>query len=283
MPRDRPVCISAIFCLNRPDCAVLVGHEPHIAISYDHVRSALRRLARARGARPGAGARHGDHRSRGLARTRSRPIWRSADDAAGPDRRTFRSAARNCSRCRRWRRSAGRSTASSIVTSPRTRRVFRTKPSASGRLRFPIVRSRAALFGGHALRAVRHRQPHGPRLCRGASCGEVRLIYRLTRTDAPSRRERRLATAADDAERRAEGEGRQCHRAGTARRSPAPRSRGAGLPPASCRSPARSSRKVAAGRSARSDRVKISTASKPICRSRTRRNRRCAIFAPTIS
>ena len=40
------------------------------------------------------------------------------------------------------------------------------------------------------------------------SCGDIRLIYRLTRT-APAARGRRAVTPADDAEHRAEGEGRR--------------------------------------------------------------------------
>ena len=51
-----------------------------------------------------------------------------------------------------------------------------------------------------------------------ANCGEIRLIYRLTRTDAArGRRSRGLAAAADDAQPRAEGQERQgdrCRRGG---------------------------------------------------------------------
>ena len=44
-------------------------------------------------------------------------------------------------------------------------------------------------------------------------CGEVRLIYRLVRTDVPDGgRGRGLAAAADDAQRRAESQGRSCDR-----------------------------------------------------------------------
>ncbi len=52
-------------------------------------------------------------------------------------------------------------------------------------LRLPAIRSRNALFRSHALCAVGHHQPDGPRLCLAESCGEIRLIYRLTRTDLP--------------------------------------------------------------------------------------------------
>ena len=76
-----------------------------------------------------------------------------------------------------------RSTRSSIAMSPGT------KPDLAERdhrrravIRFSIVRSRAAVFAADALRAGRHRQPDGPRLCAPESCGEIRLIYRLTRT-----------------------------------------------------------------------------------------------------
>ena len=45
-----------------------------------------------------------------------------------------------------------------------------------------------------------------------SSCGEIRLIYRLTRDRcAPGRRSRRLGAAADDAQSRLEGESRQRH------------------------------------------------------------------------
>ncbi len=51
-----------------------------------------------------------------------------------------------------------------------------------------------------------------------ASCGEIRLIYRLTRTATPqTRRCCDFAAAADDAQYRAEGQRRQCdqHRQGS--------------------------------------------------------------------
>ena len=49
---------------------------------------------------------------------------------------------------------------------------------------------RALLYSDRfTLRAVGHRQPDGPRLCLAeANCGEIRLIYRLTRTDVRRRR-----------------------------------------------------------------------------------------------
>ena len=42
------------------------------------------------------------------------------------------------------------------------------------------------------------------------SCGEIRLIYRLTRTTRRKRARARVAAIADDVEHRAEGQGRQC-------------------------------------------------------------------------
>ena len=113
-----------------------------------------------------------------------------------------------------------------------------------------------------------------------ASCGEIRLIYRLTRTNAAAIGEAaRLAAAADDAERGVEGEGRA--RSTRRRRSPAPRSRGAGSRPAiwQLTGAELAAKADGAGRSARSDPARtISTASRPICRSRMRRNRRSRDF-----
>ena len=58
----------------------------------------------------------------------------------------------------------------SIATSQGTRPSLPTKRIGVGDvLRFPAVRSRAALFRRYALRAGRHRQPDGPRLCRRRS------------------------------------------------------------------------------------------------------------------
>ena len=62
-----------------------------------------------------------------------------------------------------------------------------------------------------------------------ANCGEIRLIYRLTRTDGPRGwRCRDLAAPADDAQSRAEGQRRSRDRPAMVLRSPAPKSRGAG-------------------------------------------------------
>ena len=150
---------------------------------------------------------------------------------------------------------------------------------------------RALLYSDHdALRAGGHRQPDGPRLCLAeANCGEIRLIYRLTRTDDTRRAgegRRDLAAPADDAQRRAEGQ-RRYRRSGR-RRSPitcaeiARRWLAAGDWPLTGAELA--GKLTVRGWSAGFDRgPKTSTASRPIFRSRMRRNRRCAISAPTIS
>ena len=91
----------------------------------------------------------------------------------------------SCLRCRRWLRSGRRSTVSSIDTLPSTRRACRTKPSASAsRFDFQLFDRGQLYFPQHAFRAGGHRQPDGPRLCAPETCGEIRLIYRLTRMDA---------------------------------------------------------------------------------------------------
>ena len=112
-------------------------------------------------------------------------------------------------------------------------------------LRFPAVRSRAALFTQTRVRAGGHRQPDGPRLCLARrDCGEIRLIYRLTRTEHPGRRRRRrVAAVADDAERRAEGKGDH-NRSQAARRSHAPKSPVAGCTAGALARPAQSLREA---------------------------------------
>ena len=223
--------------MNRPGCAVLVGNEPRAAISwsscspcyaalYPRARHKLRRWSAAR---------------------RSSIPWRCAnsiaDDLASPvcccrsGRRTSAHQRRSCSRCRRWRRFARRSTASSIDTSPGTRPSLPDETIGVGDSFDFQLFDRTKLYSADTrfvLAGIVNRMDRA--YVDGASCGEIRLIYRLTRTNAPmTGDQRRLAAAADDAQRRAEGEGRQCRRSATARRSPVPKSRAAGLSPANCR------------------------------------------------
>ena len=142
---------------------------------------------------------------------------------------TRRSPTASCSLCRRWLPSARRSMTSSTDTLPGIKPASRTKPSASeipstfscstARCSIrPIPAScwRASSTGWTALS------------CRRTHCGEIRLIYRLTRTDvAGDGRRRGLAAPADDAQRRAEGQRRRRRRQRQGA-SPAPRSPAAG-------------------------------------------------------
>ena len=161
----------------------------------------------------GAGARRRDHRSRCAARTRPRadlasaavlsagairPISpldqrravRLAVDGAGPpgDRRRIRSLRREAQS-----------------------RVCPAKPSASATAFDFQLFDRAQLYSADTrfvLAGIVNRMDRA--YVSRQTCGEIRLIYRLTRTDGPSRsrRGRGLAAAADDAQRRAAGERR---------------------------------------------------------------------------
>ena len=221
-----------------------------------------------------------------LARTRPRPIWPRPHAAAGAIGRYRRSPTANCSRCRRWCRSARRSTPSSIATSQGTRPSLPNETIGVGDAFDFQLFDRALLYSPDTrfvLAGIVNRMDRA--YVAEADCGEIRLIYRLTRTDAPAtRRGRGLAAAADDAERRAEGQGRCRDRRKRRSRSPAPRSRAAGLPPASLPLTGAELAEKLTAKDGPLDLIgpKISTASKPIFRSRMRRNRRCAISAPTI-
>ena len=146
----------------------------------------------------------------GAARTRRRTIWPRPHAAAGAVGGYPAHQRRSCSRCRRWRRSGRRSTASSTAISQGTRRACRTRRIGVGDgFDFQLF-DRALLYSPrYALRAGRHRQPHGPRLCRR---GKLRRNPADLPPDADQRAatgdDAALAAAADDAERRAEGERR---------------------------------------------------------------------------
>ena len=84
-----------------------------------------------------------------------------------------------------------------------------TKPSASERASTFSCSIRALLYSAgtrFVLAGIVNRMDRA--YVSPESCGEVRLIYRLTR-GAPAGEDGALAAAADDAERRAEGEGRE--------------------------------------------------------------------------
>ena len=212
----------------------------------------------------------------GLARTRSRTIWPGPRPPADADRPTRRSPTASCSRCRRWLPSARRSTTSSIDTSPGTRPIFRTKPSASERSYDFQLFDRTLLYSPDSrfvLAGIVNRMDRA--YLSEANCGEIRLIYRLTRTDAPATGDNAtsprlpmtlnvvLKAKGDNA---IDGSGKAITCAEIARRwlaageSVADRRRACGETDVE-------------GWPARSDRgLKTSTASKPIFRSRTRRN-----------
>ena len=116
-------------------CAAVRQDMDRRAISCHNLRFALQRSARApRPRRGGAGARYGDHRPLALRELDRGRFGLSRVLAAGDDRPTRRSPTASCSRCRRWRPSARRSTTSSINTSEAQGQSSRTKPSASGPL-----------------------------------------------------------------------------------------------------------------------------------------------------
>ena len=126
------------------------------------------------------------------------------------DRPTRRSATASCSRCRRWRRCARRSTPNSTAIWLGTRLISPTKPSALGTSYDVQLFDRSLLYSARlALRAVRHHQPDGSRLC---LAGKLRRNPADLPVDAnqpagagPGRC---FAAAADDAQCRAEGQSR---------------------------------------------------------------------------
>ena len=95
---------------------------------------------------------------------------------------------------------------------------------------------RALLYSDRfALRAGGHRQPDGSRLCRRGSCGEIRLIYRLTRTGCRRHGDNAASPRLPmtlNVVLKAKGDQRST---AAARRSPAPRSRAVGWLPANRR------------------------------------------------
>ena len=77
-----------------------------------------------------------------------------------------RSTTALCSRCRRWRRSARRSTPNSSDTLRQHKAELPNETIGVGtQFDFQLFDRDAALFASPPLRAGRHRQPDGPRLC----------------------------------------------------------------------------------------------------------------------
>ena len=234
-----------------------------------------------------AGARHRDHRSlcacansiaAGSVLAASMLPAGSAD--APLDQR------RSCSRCRRWLPVRKALDAEFDRYIARHKADFRTKPSASepdsifscsiarcfipADTRFVLAGIVNRMDRAYVAPRELRRNPADlpPDADRCGRAGEVRC----------------LAAAADDAERRAEGQRRSAidgERQAITCAEIARRWLAAGDLAADRR---RACGKTdGAGRPARSDRGrKTSTASKPIFRSRMRRNRRCTISAPTI-
>ena len=164
---------------------MLVGHEPRAAISCHPDRPAVQRLAGARGARCGAGARSSHHRSIGAARTRSWTI--------GPRRHAAAERSSNVPL-----------TNSQLFALPSMVPVRQAIDAEFDRY---IARHKASLPNetigvgdGFDFQLFDRAQLYSPdtrfvlagivnRMDRAyvseASCGEIRLIYRLTRTDVP--------------------------------------------------------------------------------------------------
>ena len=124
-----------------------------------------------------------------------------------------RSPTASCLRCRRWLPSARRSTPSSTDTSQRHKADLPDETIGVGTSFDFQLFDRAWLYSPDTrfvLAGIVNRMDRA--YLSEANCGEIRLIYRLTRTDCPGRRSRGLAAAADDAQPRAEGQGRSCGR-----------------------------------------------------------------------
>ena len=121
-----------------------------------------------------------------LARTRPRPIWHRPHAAAGAigeypahQQPAVRVAVDGC-------RSARRSTPSSTATSQGTKRACRTRSIGVGDSFDFQLFDRALLYSPDTrfvLAGIVNRMDRA--YVDSASCGEIRLIYRLTRTDAP--------------------------------------------------------------------------------------------------
>ena len=92
----------------------------------------------------------------------------------------------SCSRCHRWRRSARRSTPNSIAIRPGTGPIFPTKASAL-EVRIDVqLFDRSLLYSDDSrfvLSGIINRMDRS--YVSPDGCGEIRLIYRLTRTSLP--------------------------------------------------------------------------------------------------
>ena len=170
--------------MNRPLCAVLVGHEPRAAVLVILLRLLCGALPAQRGA--GKALERGTAIIDPLACANSTAAdLASAACCSRRDRRISRSTSASCSRCRRWLRSARRSTPSSTAMSQGTRPSLpneidrrRRQPSTSNCsiARWLIRPIRASCWRASSTGWT------APIVDSG-SCGEIRLIYRLTRTE----------------------------------------------------------------------------------------------------
>ncbi len=265
---------------------MLVGHEPRAAISCPHCSPCCAVHCR-RALRP---------KRRWSAARRSSIPWRCANSTMADlasaacccrsGRRISRSAADNCLRWRRWFRSARRSTASSIAISRGIRTSLPNETIGVGEgFDFQLF-DRAQLDAGDTrfvLAGIVNRMDRA--YVDAAGCGEIRLIYRLTRTNAPGTDDKAILPRLPmtlNLVLKAKGGHADRSQGQTDHLS---RNRQA----LACRGRIVADRRSACGevagrrRSARSVRLsKTSIASRPIFRSRMRRNRRCAISAPII-
>ena len=182
-------------------------------------------------------------------------LGRAGSMCAGSDRPTLPSPTISCSPCRRWRRSAGRSMASSIVISAAHKAGLPDETIGVGTSYDFQLFDRALLYSADArfvLAGIVNRMDRA--YVSPESCGEDPAdLPADAHGDRAAGRGRALAAAADDAERGAEGEGRRHDRRQAASRSPARRSPGAGSLPANCRSPAPSLRPGCSRGTARSN------------------------------